>query len=239
MHAHPVVSTRPQVPRPRSAPAAPTTASALARLGRLFVLCAVSLVPAQVLEFFPAPAAPPSRPAPSPCVATPAPTPSPASTLRSPTPAGRGPAQGAPPGPGARRTGGGLPPVCRSKGCGTPRPPAAQGRHPAGHRAAHPPPLGPGHHHGGVRPPRRGGHAQRPRSARLRDVRASPAEQSPGAAAGDTPPLAPGLLLASWPWKDEGRGPEDFSKDSAPFKWSGRQDSNLRPLGPEPSALPG
>ncbi|WP_257448297.1 site-specific integrase [Archangium lipolyticum] len=25
------------------------------------------------------------------------------------------------------------------------------------------------------------------------------------------------LPLASWPRKDEGRGPEDFSKDSAPF----------------------
>jgi hypothetical protein len=28
---------------------------------------------------------------------------------------------------------------------------------------------------------------------------------------------AASLLLASWPRKDEGRGPEDFSKDSAPF----------------------
>jgi integrase len=49
-----------------------------------------------------------------------------------------------------------------------------------------------------------------------------------------TRPLPPGE-----PQKNEGRGSEDFSKDSAPFEWSGRQDLNLRPLGPEPSALPG
>jgi len=45
--------------------------------------------------------------------------------------------------------------------------PAAQGGCPAGHRAAHPPPLGPGHHHGDVRSPRRGGHAQGSQPARL------------------------------------------------------------------------
>jgi len=38
------------------------------------------------------------------------------------------------------------------------------------------------------------------------------------------------------------KGPESRGRspsDSDPFSVSGRQDSNLRPLGPEPSALPG
>ncbi len=39
--------------------------------------------------------------------------------------------------------------------------------------------------------------------------------------------------------KIKGPGAEDFSNDSEAFYWSGRQDLNLRPLGPEPSALPG
>ena len=39
--------------------------------------------------------------------------------------------------------------------------------------------------------------------------------------------------------KNEGRSPVDFSNDAAAFKQSGRHDLNLRPLGPEPSALPG
>jgi hypothetical protein len=33
----------------------------------------------------------------------------------------------------------------------------------------------------------------------------------------------------------EGPGPEAEASDSGPFDWSGRQDSNLRPLGPEPA----
>ncbi len=37
----------------------------------------------------------------------------------------------------------------------------------------------------------------------------------------------------------EGPGPQAEASDSGPFSWSGRQDLNLRPLGPEPSALPG
>ena len=39
--------------------------------------------------------------------------------------------------------------------------------------------------------------------------------------------------------KNEGRGPSDFSSETAAFYESGRQDSNLRPPGPEPGALPG
>jgi len=39
--------------------------------------------------------------------------------------------------------------------------------------------------------------------------------------------------------KGEGREPLDFSRELAALKWSGRQDSNLRPPGPEPGALPG
>ena len=37
----------------------------------------------------------------------------------------------------------------------------------------------------------------------------------------------------------EGREPSGFPKELAAFNWSGRQDSNLRPPGPEPGALPG
>ena len=39
--------------------------------------------------------------------------------------------------------------------------------------------------------------------------------------------------------KGEGRGTDGFPWNAAAFNWSGRQDLNLRPLGPEPSALPG
>ena len=39
--------------------------------------------------------------------------------------------------------------------------------------------------------------------------------------------------------QEQSRGTVDFSNSPAAFKWSGRQDLNLRPLGPEPSALPG
>ena len=39
--------------------------------------------------------------------------------------------------------------------------------------------------------------------------------------------------------KNKAPGTAAFARDSEGFKWSGRQDSNLRPLGPEPSALPG
>ncbi len=39
--------------------------------------------------------------------------------------------------------------------------------------------------------------------------------------------------------KNEAPGAEAFASESEGFDESGRQDSNLRPLGPEPSALPG
>src|ERR1043165_1995146 len=50
---------------------------------------------------------------------------------------------------------------------------------------------------------------------------ASGVEQLPG----------PCRLLATR--KDEAPGAVDFSSNSEGFKWSGRQDLNLRPLGPE------
>ena len=53
--------------------------------------------------------------------------------------------------------------------------------------------------------------------------------------AGRVPPVSP-------TFRETPKGPEqpsDFLSDSDPFSVSGRQDSNLRPLGPEPSALPG
>ena len=39
--------------------------------------------------------------------------------------------------------------------------------------------------------------------------------------------------------QNESPGLVDFSNETGALKLSGRQDSNLRPLGPEPSALPG
>jgi integrase len=39
--------------------------------------------------------------------------------------------------------------------------------------------------------------------------------------------------------KEEGRDALEISSNVAALEWSGRQDLNLRPLGPEPSALPG
>jgi hypothetical protein len=39
--------------------------------------------------------------------------------------------------------------------------------------------------------------------------------------------------------KMNGRDALEITSNVAALKWSGRQDSNLRPLGPEPSALPG
>jgi hypothetical protein len=44
------------------------------------------------------------------------------------------------------------------------------------------------------------------------------------------PEMMPGLIAASRAFQCSLEGP---------FFWSGREDSNLRPLGPEPSALPG
>ena len=41
------------------------------------------------------------------------------------------------------------------------------------------------------------------------------------------------------PRQNEAPGALDFSKNSGGFYWSGRLDLNQRPLGPEPSALPG
>jgi len=39
--------------------------------------------------------------------------------------------------------------------------------------------------------------------------------------------------------ENKGPGAKAFASNSGALRWSGRQDSNLRPLGPEPSALPG
>ena len=47
--------------------------------------------------------------------------------------------------------------------------------------------------------------------------------------------LGPGPLNA----KSSARSPLEKPKKTAGFAVSGRQDLNLRPLGPEPSALPG
>lgn len=52
-------------------------------------------------------------------------------------------------------------------------------------------------------------------------------------------PVTTRLLPGADPQEHEGRGASGFPADSAPFDWSGRQDSNLRPPGPEPGALPG
>ena len=55
--------------------------------------------------------------------------------------------------------------------------------------------------------------------------------------------LSPGFVAPLSPVADDlkGKAPEslDFSNNSGAFHQSGRQDLNLRPLGPEPSALPG
>ncbi|MFM2152291.1 MAG: hypothetical protein RL199_726 [Pseudomonadota bacterium] len=64
----------------------------------------------------------------------------------------------------------------------------------------------------------------------------------PRLAVGAEPPAGPFVTRLSPDAageKKEGPGAEDFSSSSGPFSWSGRQDLNLRPLGPEPSALPG
>ncbi len=60
------------------------------------------------------------------------------------------------------------------------------------------------------------------------------------------PALGPGAVELGEPVGTRGRiprvegpGPQAEASDSGPFSWSGRQDLNLRPLGPEPSALPG
>lgn len=54
-----------------------------------------------------------------------------------------------------------------------------------------------------------------------KDARTAPVPQQDGADENETPE------------------PPDFSNDSGAYHQSGRQDLNLRPLGPEPSALPG
>ena len=52
-------------------------------------------------------------------------------------------------------------------------------------------------------------------------------------------PHVPSLSHGPGFQKDESPGPENFSSEAGAFFESGRQDLNLRPLGPEPSALPG
>jgi integrase len=68
------------------------------------------------------------------------------------------------------------------------------------------------------------------------DVEETPAMAAGGEVLG---PFVTRLLPGSDFVHKKAPGTEDFSFDSEGFKWSGRQDSNLRPLGPEPSALPG
>ncbi len=51
--------------------------------------------------------------------------------------------------------------------------------------------------------------------------------------------LVPSVSQEGQPGKTKPPESLDFSKDSEGFHQSGRQDLNLRPLGPEPSALPG
>jgi Phage integrase family len=53
--------------------------------------------------------------------------------------------------------------------------------------------------------------------------------------AGRVPPVSPTFRTTPKGPESRGRNPSD----SDPVNVSGRQDSNLRPLGPEPSALPG
>ncbi len=52
-------------------------------------------------------------------------------------------------------------------------------------------------------------------------------------------PLAANLLTTPEIAEDGARAPAKISRENAGVRWSGRQDLNLRPLGPEPSALPG
>jgi hypothetical protein len=54
-----------------------------------------------------------------------------------------------------------------------------------------------------------------------------------------SPAPSPAGERASPAEKHKAPGIEAFANDSEGFDKSGRQDSNLRPLGPEPSALPG
>jgi integrase len=55
----------------------------------------------------------------------------------------------------------------------------------------------------------------------------------------DATPNVPLMSPASSGPKGEGLGSEDFSRETEAFRWSGRQDLNLRPLAPQASALPG
>jgi integrase len=57
--------------------------------------------------------------------------------------------------------------------------------------------------------------------------------------ASDRTPHGPPVVHDGQNPKNKAPGPKDFSQDSEGLNWSGRQDLNLRPLGPEPSALPG
>ena len=53
------------------------------------------------------------------------------------------------------------------------------------------------------------------------------------------PPLVPTVSPRPESLKNKGRSSTDFSSETAALLKSGRQDSNLRPPGPEPGALPG
>ena len=102
-----------------------------------------------------------------------------------------------------------------------------------------------------LRPPRPGGHARRAREADARARRPRPpgrasarllAAKAPSAGPEQVP-----MPFAARPccWRVPGRrkskaaSARRLPNNDAAFRWSGRQDLNLRPLGPEPSALPG
>ncbi len=66
-----------------------------------------------------------------------------------------------------------------------------------------------------------------------------PPPPRPLAGGGNGQGLVASLSDQTGPEKVEAPDPLGISGKIRGFQWSGRQDSNLRPLGPEPSALPG
>src|SRR4051812_21608081 len=53
------------------------------------------------------------------------------------------------------------------------------------------------------------------------------------------PALVPLVSHEARSTENRGREPQEFPSELAAVNWSGRQDLNLRPPGPEPGALPG
>lgn len=66
----------------------------------------------------------------------------------------------------------------------------------------------------------------------------TPPVQFRAAASAETEPLGPPVVRNVGERKNESPGPLDFSKQTGAFIVSGRQDSNLRPLGPEGPPAP-